>query len=213
MNMELLSEDAGVYLSAFISATIEHMGLLMDGKGTNKWNVPVNANVQKLAVISSPIQTNSGASYKIRFTINKQLRMTTVRLVGVSSGNENGVVDLLSQEIVNADFNEYNVTLGDNSISTRTNDIYSSKTKLSVSDGIVDKYIRAKDKTVWAVVSDIITESANYALSMSPACAGDMLLPNGILLAYAINQFGNWTCEMDFGEILLRSAKNDSIFI
>lgn len=212
MDNTLLQEDAGIFMSAFISSTILHMGMLMKGKAQNKWNVPIGNNINKLVVTSTPIQVQNGVVYKLRFTIDKALRLASVRLVGGSEGTGKARVDLLSQEIVDADFNEYNTVTSDNSITEHTKTNYARNTKMSVNDGITTKYLNS-NKTVWGVVSDIITSTAQYAMSSTPTGLGVVPLANGILLNYGRNQFGNLTCELDFGEMLLRAAKNDSIFI
>lgn len=209
MNSMYLSEDAGVFLASFLKASVMYIQELVRGTAKDR-EYAVDPNKSRLVITST--QINAGSTrFVIRFTVDRNLQAIQVRLIDCSDetdpyGADRGM-DIQTQYI---DMKMEAVPYIKGQVET----IYHSMSNIPADNGIVMTQIKHNYKSVFDVVSDIISATAEYAYEYGQRGQGDMTqyVPNGMVISFGF--IGNeLNCSINFGEVLTRAVKLDSMFI
>lgn len=218
-----LTQDAGIFMSAFLASAVDAINKIIKGEVSSP-NISIKTGAQNIVVTSSDINTGF-ASYVIKFTINKTLQMIQVRLVDTSDRSDitniispNEEMDLNGQVIKNLSFigiklNGTGVDSTIDYVKNRTQLRYASSSSAVADTGFVSQQMNKDHMSVWDIITNIIKETVQYAVQYPQAPNTTRTLPNGMLITYYIGLNGELQCDINFGEFLLRAVKNDALFV
>ena len=208
---QYLSEDGGMYLSAFLRTVVQFIERLNKGDLTDR-TYSINPSARKIVVQTKQIRVGNNA-FLIQFLVDKDLQMIQVRLIECGQNEDGYKVNGMELGTQYMDIDCNNVDF----IRIQTNLAYGNMTRLPENLQISVNQINRGNKGVFDVVSDIIyatVEYANeYAASGSVKSVYSGTLPNGMMVDFTPVNNGVINYSVNFGDILSRSAKMDAMFI
>jgi hypothetical protein len=218
-----LTQDAGIFMSAFLASAVDAINKIIKGEVSSP-NISIKSGAQNIVVTSSDISTEY-ASYVMKFTINKTLQMIQVRLIDTSDKSDitniispNEEMDLNGQVIKNLSFigiklNGSGVDSTLDYVKSRIQARYASSSNAIADTGFISQQMNRDHLSFWDVVTNIIKETVQYAVQYPQTPNTTKTLPNGMMITYYIGLNGELQCDINFGEFLMRAVKNDALFV
>lgn len=209
-----LTQDAGVFMYAYLRSTIEYIKKIMEGRDTEtQGKYRINRHTPKLVVNSVPLNAGK-ATFQISISIHKDMQYVQVQLINLSekrleTQDAYGQLNSdLSTQFIEFDFGAVS------EIERETGMLYAGMRSSSIDDGFVVTDINNGYKSVTDVVTTIIKASLDYSLynAFQNKAQGYRMLDNGIGVEIIQNDRGA-NVKLHFGEILTRAVKLDSLFI